>query len=102
MHFQCVFALFVCAANAGILPATYGPGVAFGAPALSVAAPAVAVAHAPVAVAHAPVAVASHGAVSYQNSNLIAVNPTAVVAKAAVPVAAPVAAVGVGQYGFGK
>lgn len=60
-------------------------------------------AHAPIAVAHAPVAVAApvalaapavavaHGASSYQNSNLLALNPTAVVTKFAAPVvAAPV------------
>lgn len=74
-----------------------GHGIAVGAPAVSVAA-------APYAlggIGHAPVAVASHGAVSYQNSNLLAVNPTAVVTKVAAPVAAvhaPVATVGLG-YG---
>lgn len=98
-YFQCILALLICAVNAGLLPA-YG-GIAVSAPAIPVAAP-VAVAHAPVAiapapvaVAHAPVAVAAHGAVSYQNSNLVSVNPSTV----AVRAAAPVATVGVAPYG---
>lgn len=71
--------MFVCAANAGILG---GIGYAHGP--LAVAAP--------VALAAPAVAVA-HGASSYQNSNLLALNPTAVVTKVAAPViAAPVVA----------
>ncbi|XP_072380652.1 uncharacterized protein [Diabrotica undecimpunctata] len=105
----CVLAMLICAARAGVIGLggyDDGHGLYASAP-VAVAAP-VALAHAPVAVAHAPVAVA-HGATSWQNNNLLALNPTAVVTKVAAPVAvaAPVytkvaAPVAIAPWALGK
>lgn len=77
ISFQFVFAVFVYSAHAGLIGG-YGYG---GHESVAIAAP--------IAVA-APVAIA-HDASSYQNSNLLALNPTAVVTKVVAPViAAPV------------
>lgn len=70
---QFVFAMTICAARAGLIG-----GLGYGHGAVAVAAP--------VAIA-APAVAISHGASSYQNSNLLALNPTAVVTKVAAPVA---------------
>ncbi|XP_023028361.1 uncharacterized protein [Leptinotarsa decemlineata] len=102
-----VVVALVSAARAGVISGGYGgygghggyglgDGLGIGHGVVAVAAPAVAVAH---------------GASSYQNSNLLALNPTAVVSKVAVaapivtkvaaPIAYGVAPVGLG-LGFGK
>lgn len=74
--------MFVCTVSAGVIGGHGGlGGLGLGHGSIAIAAP--------VAVA-APVAI-SHSASSYQNSNLLALNPTAVVTKVAAPViAAPV------------
>ncbi|XP_018574316.1 cuticle protein 63-like [Anoplophora glabripennis] len=103
----CLFALLATTARAGLIG---GIGIGHG---VVAAAPVAVAAHvAPVAVAAPAIAVA-HGATSYQNSNSISLNPTAVVTKVAAPVAvaapvftkvaAPVAVAPVGLgLGFGK
>ncbi|XP_057671550.1 cuticle protein 70, isoforms A and B-like isoform X2 [Diorhabda carinulata] len=87
--------MIICSAKAGVIGLGSYDGHGYLAAAPVAVAPPIAVAHAPaVAVAHAPAVAVAHGATSWQNNNLLALNPTAVVTKVAAPVAiaAPVVA----------